>query len=72
MHYMIVKWDPLILKYEIIHYSHSYDEILTMIDKYPRENGYVHLVDLAYLKAHEVLDGFQKLKEKADAKLATS
>lgn len=64
MHYMIVAWDKEKLEWRIVHYSHSYDDMQRMIERYPESAGYVHLINLDYLRSNEFYEKFDKMRGK--------
>lgn len=66
MHYVIMKWDDDILRWLIVHYSHDYNDFQRMIILYPRESGYHHMVEIGYIKSHEVSEFFNALKPKGE------
>ena len=64
MHYMIMKWIEEDRRWMVIHYSHSYDDFQKQIQYYPRESGYAHMIEIGYIKSHEVQEFFNSLKPK--------
>lgn len=67
MHYVIMKWESGELKWIVIHWTHSYEDVLRMSKEYPEDAGYVHLMDLRYLKVHPMMERVQEFREKAKA-----
>lgn len=61
---MILKWDQEILKWAIVHYSHSFDDFDRMIKIYPRTDTCIHMIDVGYIKANEVFQIIKANREK--------
>lgn len=51
-----MKWNPDQTKYEIIWYTHNYDENMQIREKYPESAGYLHLINLAKIEGHNLIE----------------
>lgn len=63
MHYMIMKWEDE--HWAIKHYSHDFDDMVRMMNEYPEDKGYIHLIDIKYIKSHGILERVEAIKAKA-------
>lgn len=50
------------MQWKIVHYSHDYNDFQRMLEKYPREDGYVHMVEIGWVESHKVQEFFNSLK----------
>lgn len=69
MHYLIVHWNPEMLKWDVVHYSHLLEDIQRMMLVYP-EPEYVHVIDLKWVKSHGMMEQVQAMRERAKQQLA--
>ena len=69
MHYVIMKWNPEVLKWEIVHYSHLLEDMEAMMIRFPQPD-YVHLIDLKWIKSHEIMEHLKTVKERINARVA--
>lgn len=65
MHYLVVHWDQGEKEWKIDFYSHEYNNMIETLRRYPEDKGYVHLIELKYLKAHEIMEKVRAMREKA-------
>lgn len=56
MHYMICNWDQESLKWNVVHYTTTIGDMERMMKEYPEDQGYVHLIELKYIKGHELME----------------
>lgn len=63
MHYLIIKWNVETLKWDIIHYSHLLEDFERLATIYP-EPQHIHLIDIRWLKSHEIMKNVQEMKER--------
>lgn len=58
-----MKWNDDLLKWEIVHYTHSFDDFERMTIKYPMPE-HIHLVDVMFAKSHSTLERVKAFKER--------
>lgn len=68
MHYVILRFCQINLNYEIVHYTHDFEDMERMMTIYPEKDGYIHMIDTKYLKSHEILLKVKQVRENARAK----
>jgi hypothetical protein len=59
-----MKWDQHNLEWKIILYSHNFDDFERMARLYPESSGFVHMIDIKWLKSHEILQRVADLKRR--------
>lgn len=62
MHYAILKFDKELLKYEIVHWTHSLADLERMQLRWPEAEGYLHMIELKYITKHEVVAFIKGIK----------
>ena len=67
MQYIIAKWIPADLKWEVVFYCKDYTQYEKQAIKYPEENGYIHMIDIKGFPGHQVYAEFAAMKAKAYA-----
>jgi hypothetical protein len=55
MHYLIHKWFPEDICYKVVHYTHDFEDMQRMMIEYPENQGYIHSIDIKWLKSHEMV-----------------
>lgn len=58
-----MKWNPDELKWIIVHYTHSIDDMDQKMKEYP-DPQFVHLIDLKWIKSHDIMQQVQAFRER--------
>ena len=64
---MILRWDNedgLCGRWKVIHYTHNLEDMERMMQIYPQTQGYVHMIDINWIKSHEIMKTVQECKAK--------
>lgn len=59
-----MKWDQEKLKWEIVHYSHNFNDFIRMCTIYPQSETCVHMIDINYMKSHGIMEQVEAIKQR--------
>lgn len=63
MKYVILEWDEVKLWWNVIHYTHDFDDFERMAEKYPMPK-YTHMVNVGNIQSHEISLRVKAFKER--------